>query len=76
MGNSITYDDPEDLRRIIFIAIFTIVIGGAELFYLLHGDIYAYLSLFIYYPLNRWFITRHSDNDDERQKVLKIFHIS
>ena len=76
MGNSITYNDQEDPRRIFFITIFTLIIVAGAFFYLLQGDTYAYLSLFIYYPLYRWFVTRHSENNNERQKVLKIFHIS
>ena len=48
----------------------------AGFFYLVHADLYAPLSIILFYPVYRWILTRHTEDENERSFALTIFHIS
>jgi len=56
------------------ILVISVVIAGS--FYLVHNDLYGFLSMLLFYAIYRWLILRHTDSQTEKKFALTIFHVS
>ena len=45
-------------------------------FYLVHNDLYGFLSMLLFYPIFRWLILRYTESESEKKFALTIFHVS
>ncbi|MCH8305572.1 MAG: glycosyltransferase family 39 protein [Candidatus Marinimicrobia bacterium] len=71
--NIIKIETPQQIM-LFFIFVVTMIIS--LMFYFVHSDLYALISLIFYYIILRWLILRFAEGDDEKKKVLNFFHIA